>query len=131
MDKLFVRHSNKWFLIGVGLFLTNLFAILNSAIVLNKQLDLANAICFVILAALISISITLGGIFKFKLYFSVSFFFDLLAIAYMTYISIGNTAEGWSDLVSIVSYIFTAVFGIILGSLIQVIYSYINSKKMV
>jgi len=81
---------------------------------------------FVILVAVI---ISAGGYFGAKAYFFTVAIFHALAIIYMLYVSINKTAEGWSDLVSIILFLFTIGVGILLGLIIQGICILVLKKR--
>jgi hypothetical protein len=47
----------------------------------------------------------------------------------MLFIAANQTAEGWSDLVGVISYLFTLGIGLIIGILLQLIWHIRKIKK--
>ena len=68
---------------------------------------LKKLIGFSVLSIIMSGLMTIGGYLGFSVYFYVSFIFYIIGIIYTLYISIFRLADGWTDIVSMFSFIFT------------------------
>ncbi len=129
MLKLPDKYSKKWPYILIAIFGLNFIALLAQSQILNTNINAANIISFAILSLSISLLITVGGFLGGKIYFITASLFDLAGIIYMLYITLNKTAEGWSDLVGIISFLTTIILGLILGLLTQIIYTIITKEK--
>jgi hypothetical protein len=128
MLKLPTKHSKKWVLVFIALFLLTLVSLISVGKILSINIGAENIAGFALLSAFVSVIISVGGFLGARLYFITASIFDLLGIVYMLYVSINRTAEGWSDLVSIISYLFTLAIGLILGLVIQLV-AFLMSKR--
>lgn len=128
MVNLPVKYSKKWMYIMVVLFLLTFSALIAVGVILEIDIGAENISGFAFLSLVVSIGISVGGYLGAWAYFYTALVFNILGIVYMLYVSINRTAEGWSDLVSIISYLFTLGLGISLGILIQSVIT-IRSKR--
>ncbi len=108
------KHSKKWLYHGIGIFLITFFALLVNAVLL-AILSVETSIIYALVSLFVALAISGGGYLGAKTYFYTALFFNIIGIIYMLYISINQAAEGWSDLVSMISYFFIMVIGILIG----------------
>ena len=123
------KHSKKWLYIIAALFLLNFASLIAFVSILNSNVTAQNVIGFSVLSLILAFFIGGGGFLGAKAYFYTAVIFDIIGIIYMLYVSIGKTAEGWSDLVSFISYLFIVGFGILLGLVIQGVMFLVKLKK--
>jgi hypothetical protein len=121
MIKLPQKYSIKWIYILVALFLLTFISMFIVTSILALSVSLENIGGFAILSLAVSLAIGIGGLIGAKAYFNIALIFNILGIIYMLTVSIFRTAEGWSDLISIISYLFVLAIGIVLGMLVQLI----------
>lgn len=121
MAKLPERYSKKWLISLVALFLLTFISLIIVSQILNISLAFANISGFFLLSLITAVLISLGGYLGARVYFCIAAIFNLIGIIYMLIISIFRTAEGWSDLVSIISLMSAIVFGLVLGIIGQLI----------
>lgn len=119
MLKLPEKYSIKWIYILVALFLLTFVSMFIVTTILDLSISIDNISGFAMLSLAVSLSIGLGGLLGLKAYFKTALVFNILGIIYMMSVTIFRTAEGWSDLVSIISYLFMLSIGIILGVIVQ------------
>ena len=129
MAKLPERYSKKWIIMLVALFLLTFISLIIVGQILNLNLAFENISGFVLLSLITAVLISLGGYLGARVYFGIAAIFNIIGIIYMLYISLNRTAEGWSDLVSIISLMSAIVIGLILGIVVQVIAYLIKKKK--
>lgn len=129
MLKLPQKHSKKWLYITVGLFLATFIALIFTANTLNIDIAAQNLAGFAILSIVITAIISIGGYLGATAYFYTSLIALIIAMGYMLYISINKTAEGWSDLVSITSFIVIVAIGVVSAIAIQGILSFVSKKQ--
>lgn len=129
MIKLPAKHSKNWAFITLALFLITFAAMIAIAMILKTPIAFENISGFVVFSFFVSVIISIGGFLGAKAYFFTALAMDVIGIIYMLVISITRTAEGWSDLVSIISYMFMLGVGIILGIVIQLIVFLLSRRK--
>ena len=129
MLKLPEKNSKKWIPVFLFLFALTFISMIVVSLILDLKIGINNISGFLILSLFVSLVIGSGGYIGAKAYFITSFVFNILGIAYMLIISIFRTAEGWSDLVSVISYLFLLSLGIIIGFIAQVIFLLIKRNK--
>ena len=123
------KYSKKWILIILALFLLTFISLFLVSTILTLSTSLENIGGFAILSLAVSLAIGLGGLIGAKSYFKIALTANMIGIIYMLAVSVFKTAEGWSDLVSIISYLFILTIGIVLGMLYQFILILINCYK--
>ncbi len=126
--KLPEKHSVKWFYIAGVLSILTFIILIAFSRLSGINLGMQNIIGFTLLSVIITAVITAGGFLGAKIYFRISLIFYILAAVYMLYIAVSRTAEGWTDLVGIISYMFIVVAGVIAGIVLQGI-SYLVLKS--
>ncbi|KAF0091710.1 MAG: permease [Fusobacteria bacterium] len=129
MIKLPKKHSVKWIYILIALFVLTFVSMFFVTTILDLRVSLDNLSGFAILSLAVSLAIGLGGLLGSTAYFKTALLFNILGIIYMFVITIFKTAEGWSDLVSIISYMFILSIGIILGVIVQLVLIIITGYK--
>jgi len=129
MLKLPEKYSKKWLFITITLFLLTFISLIFVGKILNINIAAENISGFALLSIFIAVIISIGGYLGATAYFFTALIFHILGIIYMMYVSINRTAEGWSDLVSIISFLFTVGTGIFLGLIIQGIWFLISKRK--
>ena len=115
MFKLPAKQSKKWFYILLSLFLMTFISLIIVSQILSINIELENIGGFILLSFFIATTISVGGYIGADVYFVIAFIFYILGLIYMFYVSITKTAEGWSDLVSIISFLVTVGLGVLLG----------------
>jgi hypothetical protein len=123
------KYSVKWIYILIALFLLTFISMFLVNTILALSLSLENIGGFAMLSLAVSLAIGIGGIVGAKVYFNIALIANILGILYMLTVSIFRTAEGWSDLVSIISYLFVLSIGIVLGMIVQLVIILINHYK--
>jgi len=105
------KKSNKWIYWFLSILIINFSALL-----------------LAILSAMISLISSLGyfGIKYFSLVFIIA---DIIGIIYLFFIVLSNASDGWSDLTSIIGYMTITGFGIIAGTITEVIFRIVKRKK--
>jgi len=122
------KKSNKWIYWVLSILIINFSALLLSREIQSIKIDLKNIIGFAILSAMISLISSLGyfGIKYFSLVFIIA---DIIGIIYLFFIVLSNASDGWSDLTSIIGYMTITGFGIIAGTITEVIFRIVKRKK--
>ncbi len=115
MFELPAKKSKKWMYILLSLFLMTFISLIIVSQILRINIELENISGFILLSFFIATTISVGGYIGADVYFVIAFIFYILGLIYMFYVSITKTAEGWSDLVSIISFLVTVGLGVLLG----------------
>lgn len=129
MIKLPNKFSIKWLYILIALFFLTFASMYLVITILELSIGFDNISGFALLSLAVSLSIGIGGLLGLKAYFKTALLFNILGIIYMLSITIFRTAEGWSDLVSIISYLFFLALGIFLGIIVQLTVILITKYK--
>lgn len=124
MLKLPNKYSKKWLVVFIALFLLSFVPFIFLSQILNFSIVGVGILSFIV-----ALIIGVGGYLGAKAYFFTASVFNIIGIFYMLFIAINKTAEGWSDLVSIISYLFIVGIGIILGVVIQVVLFLVSKRK--
>ncbi|SHE52721.1 hypothetical protein [Alkalibacter saccharofermentans] len=122
------KHSNKWFLIMLAIFILVVLAMVSVSLILQLDIGIENILGFSKLALIVSFAAAVGGYFGFKRYFLAMLVSNIIGIVYMLMIVINRTAEGWSDLVSIISYMFVMFIGFFAAIGLELVESLRNKK---
>lgn len=129
MIKLPNKYSIKWLYILIALFLLTFASMYLVITILELSVGFDNISGFALLSLAVSLSIGIGGLLGLKAYFKTALLFNILGIIYMLSVTIFRTAEGWSDLVSIIAYLFFLSLGIFLGAIVQLAVILITKYK--
>lgn len=116
-----LKYSRKWGTILVVYFLAlfNLFII--SQIMLKSSFSTESLINIALLTFLSALIACAGGFFGGKKFFAIYTVGLILGLMYMFYIAIFDVSPGWADLTSVISYMFFAVAGLVLGIVTEVV----------
>lgn len=129
MIKLPNKYSIKWLYILIALFFLTFASMYLVITILELSIGFDNISGFALLSLAVSLSIGIGGLLGLKAYFKTALLFNIIGIIYMLSVTIFRTAEGWSDLVSIISYLFFLALGIFLGVIVQLAVILITKYK--
>ncbi len=119
MNKAVKKYLKKSMILMVLILIVNFLSFICVGIVLNINIASENISGFALLSIMVASIIAIGHYLDKKTYFITMLIFNVIAIFYMLYISLNKTAENWSDLVSIISYLFTMGIGLITATIIQ------------
>lgn len=122
------NRSKKWFLIMMAMHAMIFFAMILVSLILDIKIVIENLMGFTILAIIVSCISVIGGYLGFVRYFLVMLAANLIGIAYMLIIALNRYADGWSDLVSIISYMFVMIIGFFVAVGLEII-KFIKNKK--
>ncbi len=112
-------YSLKWLYAAGTLCLLTFLQLIVFAVLSGMTLAVENMTGFAILSAVVSAAVTAGGWLDKKIFFYTVFLFYLTASGYMFYTALAKTAEGWTDLVGIVSFMFIIASGVAAGIILQ------------
>lgn len=129
MIKIPEKHSKKWAFITLALFLLSFAALVAVCLILKIDMNAQNITGFALLSLIVSAVISGAGFLGAKAFFFTTLAFDVIGIVYMLFISITRSAEGWSDLVSIISYMFMLGIGVIAGAVLQLVLFIVSKTK--
>jgi len=113
------KYSVKWLYAAGVLFLLTMIQLIVFAGLSGMTLTAENVTGFAILSAFISAAVTAGGWLDKKIYFFTVLLFCLTAAGYMFYTALAKTADGWTDLVGIISFMFIIAAGVTAGIILQ------------
>lgn len=116
-----VKKSNKWFMISTVVFFVNIIAIFESRSLLGLSLNSSNIIVLVGISFLIS-AISSTGFFGIKILPVTVLIGNIIGIVYMYFIILGNRAQGWNDITSMIGLLYFVALGIAFGGLMEIIY---------
>lgn len=112
-------YSGKWLYSAGIFFLLTLLQMIVFTVLSSMNLTVENIIGFTILSAVVSAAVAAGGWFDKKIYLYTVLLFYLTAGGYLLYIAVTKKADGWTDLVGIVSYMFVIAAGVTTGIILQ------------
>ena len=123
------KDSQKWFFIFLISWLVNLVALVVSRYQVNAVLNNANTFIFVVLSLLIASTTVLGwfGLMSFTKTFLL---FNAIGLANMLYITTRLSSEGWSDITSLLNYIFFVAMGVVAGLLVELTKYYFDKNEI-
>ena len=122
------KNSTVWIFIMAALFLLTLTAMIFTGIFLEMEIGFDNISGFVLLSALVAVSIGGGGYIGAKIYFCIALLFDLFGVVYLLTQSKIQGGNG-ENLSVLVSYLFILAAGVVLGIAVQAIVDRRNRKK--
>lgn len=111
-------------------FFLNLTALLASRVVVSGTINLQNIIGFSILSLIISVLILLG-------YFGFTYFIkslvvtNIIAVIYLFYAVLNNVSDGWTDLISIFSFLTILLIGFVCGILFEITMRILRKFKLI
>lgn len=121
--KLPKKFSKWWFLFALLIFAVVIGAFLYVPWTLGSEITMENIQGFALLGGIVALVLAGGGFFGGRVFFVLGLLVNLFGLGYMIYLAMARTAQGWSDLASIMSYLFLASLGILLGIIGQLIAS--------
>jgi hypothetical protein len=113
------KYSGKWRYVLLVIFSVSFISLMSVSALMKTNVRLDNIVGFAALSAVVSSLIVLGGYLGARIYFLISFFSNMIASAYMIYTAAAKTADGWSDIAGIVSYMLVSAAGLIFGVAVQ------------
>lgn len=114
------KFSKIWFLLAVLIFALVMGAMAYVPWTLGTQMNIQG---YALLGLVMALILAGGGFFGARVYFVVALTANIAGLGYMIYQAMVRTANGWSDLVSFLSYLFLAALGVLLGIISQLIVS--------
>jgi hypothetical protein len=121
MFNVFEKKIKNSLYLGIALVIITFFSLIITAHILNTSIEYENIMGFLLLAIITSSVITVGAYFKRNFFFLSTMLFNIAGITYMLYVSINHLASGWSDLVSIISYLMMFAMGMLIGIITELI----------
>ena len=123
-----IKKSFNWIYVFIIVFISNLLTLSGSLTLQNIAMNPRRIIGFAIITSIVSLIISLGY-FGLRLFSATVIIADCAAIAYMYNIIMTNRSPGWTDLVSIISFIVVIGFGVIVGAIIEFAHWLITRNK--
>lgn len=121
-----IKGSRQWFTVGVLIFIINFCLLLVGRFQLGVTLDVTMVIGFAVIALLTSL-ITFMGYFGLDVLAKVAILSNALGLTYMIYITTTNASDGWSDLTSLIAFLYMLIMGMLVGIFLQIIKSIYNN----
>lgn len=122
------KRSNNWFYIFFASWVLNLFLIILSRYLIDSNFELLGNLAFALVALFAALLASLGYI-GLKVFSYTFISFNLMAVVYMLFIAITNASDGWTDLTSIVGYMFFILLGVLVATSLQMIYYFIKKIR--
>ncbi len=122
------KDSQKWFYVFLASWLVNLVALVVSRYQVNAILDNSTTFIFVVMSLLIA-SITVLGWFGLKAFTKTFLLFNVIGLVNMLYITGNLASEGWSDITSLLNYIFFVAMGVVAGLLVELTKFYFDKTE--
>lgn len=121
--KWFKKFSPVWLLMALIVFGLVVGAMYYVSWSLGAEVTEQNWKGFALLGGIMAILLAGGGFLGGRVYFLIASIVNVGGLIYMIYLAFARTAEGWSDLVSVISYLFLSGVGVVLGIIGQLIAS--------
>jgi hypothetical protein len=122
MLKLPHKFSFQWYWITAMIFAVLLGTLILSRLLLDIGIDLQNSTGFAVIALTAAVAAGVGGFLGGRVYFVITIVSYFIGANYMLYVAAARISDGWSDLTSVVSFMFIAVCGIAAGLMIQLLF---------
>jgi hypothetical protein len=116
-----IKKSNKWFMFSGIFFILNIIAIFYSRNLLSLSLDSKNIIAIIGISFVVAL-FPATGYFGLKILPITVMVGNIIGIVYMYYIILGNRAQGWNDITSLIALLYFVAMGIAFGGLMEIIY---------
>lgn len=123
------KKSNQWIGVFILYIIVIFISLLTTRVMLGSEILGRNIFGLFIISTISALLPIIGGFLGKRIFFNVYTFSNILGIFYMFYVVIGNASPGWSDLTSIVGYIYIVTVGAILALLTEVISYFVISNK--
>jgi len=124
-----LKRSNQWLSVYIFYTIAILIGLLITRVILGSDMSgryILNQLIISMASALIP---CIGGFLGRRIFFIVSTLSIVVGILYMFYVVVGNTAHGWSELASIVGYLFIVGVGFILALVAEIISYFVKTKS--
>ncbi len=131
LDRIPEKKSTQWLFAAVVLFAVYFAALWGSRLILGLGVTGQTIQGFAILAAMMSLAVVTGGYFGAKIYSVTALIFSGIAVIHLLGVAALNPTGGWSDLISVIGFMFWGGMAIGGGIIVQLIYSIRASKKYV
>ena len=122
-----IKKSKNWFMISGVFLIINTIAIFYSRMLLGLSLDTKNVIALTGISIVISLLPT-TGYFGLRILPVMSMLGNILGIIYMYFIILGNRAQGWNDITSMIALLYFVALGTVLGILMEGISKLLGGK---
>jgi hypothetical protein len=123
------KYSIHWLAVAALLFGVYFMALRGSRLLLGLEISPQNVQGFIILALLMSLAVVAGGFFGAKIYSITAFIFSAIGVAYLLIVSGTQTYQGWTDLISVVGFMFWGGLAVGAGIIVQLICSIRASRR--
>jgi hypothetical protein len=123
------KYSGKWRYVLLVIFSAVFISLMSVPAFMKTNIKLDNIVGFAALSAVVSSLIVLGGYLGARIFFYISFFSNMIALVYMIYTAAAKTADGWSDIAGIVSYLLISASGLIFGVVVQTTLYLVKRKQ--
>lgn len=117
------KFSKIWFLFAIIIFILVVGAMAYISWTLDMGIETENLQGYALVGLAMALVLAGGGFFGARIYFVIAFIVNIFGLGYMIYLAMVRTANGWSDLVSFLSYLFLSALGVLLGIIVQLIAS--------
>jgi hypothetical protein len=121
--KLPKKFSWVWILLALLVFAMVVGSMMYLTWTLGGQLVEDNIRGFAIIGGIVALLFAGGGFLGGRVFFIIGMVTQVISLGYMIYIGLAQAADGWSDLVSIMSYMFLSSIGVLLAIIGQLIAS--------
>jgi len=122
------KKSSKW--IGVFIFYTIIIfiSLFTTRVMLSSEMLSRYILGLLIISVSSALIPCIGGFFGKRIFFIIYTLSVIVSILYMFYIVLGNTAPGWGDLTSIISYIYIVTVGAFLALVMEIVSYFVKIK---
>jgi hypothetical protein len=124
-----IKKSNKWFMFSGIFFILNIIAIFYSRNLLSLSLDSKNIIAIIGISFVVAL-FPASGYFGLKILPITVMVGNIIGIVYMYYIILGNRAQGWNDITSLIALLYFVAMGIAFGGLMEIIYKIMGGNVL-
>ncbi len=123
------KHSRAWGLVSIIFLIVTFSLLVLSQLLLHRSFTLILVAGLAIIAIVCTLVACIGGFLGGKLFFAFSSGSTLLGLLYMLYIVVFSVADGWNDIVSIVSFAVIYSFGTAAGIIAEGVYYLYSTNK--
>ena len=129
MGKLPEKKSTAWYGVTGAIFAVLLVFFIVGRILLGIGITFENILGFALISAMAAGIAGVGGFMGGRVFFTTTLLSYLLGSLYMLYIAASAAADTWSDIVSVVSFMFFAACGVAAGVILQLVVNFSGNKK--
>lgn len=123
------KKSKKWLQILISYFLIILIALTLSRYIVGTPITLRILISTIILAFVSAAIPSLGGFFGRKIFFYVFTLINIFAILYMMFVIVTDASPGWTDITSMIIYLFVTSVGLFVAIIVDLIHYFITKHN--